>query len=235
MVSMTGPLSAAVPFIRFMNDYFYVDQARLGVPLSPALFSRCPNIDRAQEGDLYGDPNIIAKGKCLVLSKRTLDAGEAKCGDDEVFEKLTIEIPKPKVGKTLRSENGDFRVFYCKGACSWAPAFGDHYSTGCSGTVRLVSKDVPPETYRAQLDLRITCTYCRYGKTFKMKVPIKKTMTFRRLDHSQLNPWLGEPNDGWYIPANYREQLKATEIKRHKEERAQNKKRPPQRGAAAKP
>jgi len=123
---------------------------------------------------------------------RKFDKGKLFTVDDEVFEKLSVEIKKFKVGVPINLGSPDLTIYYSNGGSAFIYKGHGVYSTQGSGTLTI--REVEKERIVADIDFSIVAEPAGVFPFEEKRIRIKDSFAFVKIGIGDLTPWLGLPN-----------------------------------------
>jgi len=136
--------------------------------------------------------HYVRTGKSLVLLIRKFDQGNALTVDDELYEKVTIEIQDYPLGIPIKLDSRDLRLYYSSGSSGHIARGHGVYATSGSGT--LVIKAFEKGRIVVDLDLVLWATPTRAFPFDGKEVHVREVLSFEEKKVADLTPWLGIPD-----------------------------------------
>ena len=170
--------------------FYYLENAQVEAPCHEVQ-GREPGIARLLDG------HHIGAGDKVVLLVRKFDYGELTSVDDEIFEKLTIQIRKAEVGAPVSLDSSDVLVTYSRGGAAWISRPVGVYSSSVSGSLLIAERQ--KDHLRVEIDLTVEARPAKAwagmtGRTIR----IRESRVFTRLGLRDLTPWLGRCDPSIY-------------------------------------
>lgn len=171
-------------------NLYYVERAQM-IPYSEVDKGSFTSI-RPEPAKLLLNGHYVSTGKNLVLLIRQFDKGSPLTIDDEIYEKLTIEIKDYTVGVPMKFDSPDMRFYYSSGSSGHVTRGHGIYATSGSGT--LVIKAVEKNRIVVDLDLTMWATPAGAFPFEGRNVHVRELLSFEKKEIAELTPWLGIPD-----------------------------------------
>jgi hypothetical protein len=131
----------------------------------------------------------IEPGKDTVLLIRNWSPGSLLAIDDEVYEKLSLQLPEVRRGLHYDINQPGVRYSYSEGASAWVHRRGGAYAYGAEGSIDII--EVTAQDITARLDLTFHLYNMFREERSTRPVHLTGLHTFTRIGHDQLTPWIG--------------------------------------------
>ncbi len=151
--------------------------------------------NRPESVKLLLNGHYIKSGDSLVLLIRRFDKGGVFTIDDEIYEKLTIEIKNYTLGEPVRLASSDIQFYYSSGSSGFISKGHGIYSTSGSGNI--VVRKVEKNTIVVELDLTIWTEPAGPFPFKGSKVQMQDLLLFKEKQLADLTPWLGIPDSSF--------------------------------------
>jgi len=175
---------------RMQESYYYLKGAELAKshqwPEHAFLKSRPEPVGLMLNG------HYVKTGNNLVLLIRRFDRGEFFTLDDEIYEKLTIEIRRFDIGVPIRLGSSDIDFYYSRGSSGFAYRGHGFYSTSGSGALTI--KQIEQDKITAAMDFSILAKATGAFADQEKTIHIVDTLVFEEKSVGELTPWLGLPS-----------------------------------------
>jgi hypothetical protein len=148
--------------------------------------------NRPESVRLLLNGHYVKSGDSLVLIVRRFDKGRAFTVDDEIYEKITIEIKNYTLGKPIKLDSPDIHFYYSSGSSGFVSKGHGVYSTTGSGNI--VVNKVDKDTIAVEFNLTILAEPAGLFPFEGRKVQVQDLLSFKEKQLSDLSPWLGIPD-----------------------------------------
>lgn len=140
--------------------------------------------------------HYVKPGKNLVLLIRRFDRGKLFTIDDEIYEKLTIQIRSFKTGVPISLDSNDISFYYSSGASGFIYKGHGVFSEHGSGEITI--RDIENNRIVADIDFSILAKPAGPFPFEDKRIQIRDSFIFRGKRINDLTPWLGlpDPNPG---------------------------------------
>jgi len=147
--------------------------------------------NRPEPAKLLLNGHYVKSGDSLVLLIRRFDKGSVFTLDDEIYEKLTIEIKNYTLGEPIKLGSPDIHFYYSSGSSGFIYKGHGVYSTSGSGNI--IVKKVERNTIVVELDFTIWAEPAGPFPFEGRKVQVDGSLSFKEKQVADLTPWLGVP------------------------------------------
>lgn len=170
-------------------DRFAVRDARLALGETAGEAAERAGSDDEEWRLFIPKAQAINEAENVVISRREFDAGEFFALDDEVFEMISIEVPRVVSSRVFDVERDALLVIYTKGNRPHLSCFG----LAQSGTITI--EVIREDRIHAEFSLVISA---RGKRADCGDVEISDKGTYRVKSVKALEPWFGGPSDNPY-------------------------------------
>ena len=159
------------------TDFLFVDNAMLASPADDGANQLVASL-------------FVVPGHQRVLIFRWWDSGMLFTADDQVYRKLSIQIPSVKSG-SWSLDDREVVVRYASGGSAWIRKGSGE--VGSEATGRLKVTPAGPRALRVELDIRLAAFMAQNSQLPVEPIRLSSVFRMHEVSLEALTPWEGQP------------------------------------------
>jgi len=168
-------------------DYYFIPDAKIKQNIQT-------DYGRNNDTSMLLTGHYIESGTNTVLIIRKYDKGSIFSVDDEIFQKLTIQLDEFEIGTPISASTSGLLINYSKGVSGQIRRGDGRYSTSTRGSLTVMKQVENKMEVKIDLQFEVIPT-----EAFSILGPINENINgyyvFKKIKIDDLTPWLGTPGE----------------------------------------